>query len=93
VRNSFDATALLWAAGNAAKARLLVEHGADVNAASKQGRTPAGVQDTNCDAVDVSDIASIRLSFPIRGKQQQRRLGSWSSLRIAGRYPVQFFFE
>src|SRR5262245_39121835 len=39
-RNTFDATALLWAARDPEKARLLVEHGADVNAISKQGRTP-----------------------------------------------------
>jgi ankyrin repeat protein len=39
-RNAFDATALIWAAGNPAKARLLLAHGADVNAATRQGRTP-----------------------------------------------------
>ncbi len=39
-RNAMDATALLWAAGDPAKARLLMEHGADVNAQSKMGRTP-----------------------------------------------------
>jgi ankyrin repeat protein len=39
-RNSFGATALVYAAGNEAKARLLVEHGADVNAQTRQGRTP-----------------------------------------------------
>ena len=39
-KNTFDATALLWAAGDAVKARMLVEHHADVNVQSKQGRTP-----------------------------------------------------
>src|SRR6266436_6468931 len=39
-KNAFDATALLWAAGDAVKTRMLVEHDADVNAQSKQGRTP-----------------------------------------------------
>src|SRR5690349_20698694 len=31
-KNSFDATALMWAAGDPVKARLLIERGADVNA-------------------------------------------------------------
>jgi ankyrin repeat protein len=39
-RNAFDATALMWAAGDPAKSRLLIERGANVNARSKQGRTP-----------------------------------------------------
>lgn len=39
-KNSFDATALLWAAGDAVKARMLIEHNAGVNARSKLGRTP-----------------------------------------------------
>ena len=39
-KNSFDATALMWAAGDPVKARILIEHGANVNSVSKQGRTP-----------------------------------------------------
>jgi ankyrin repeat protein len=39
-KDSFGATALVWAAGDAAKAKLLVERGADVNAQTAQGRTP-----------------------------------------------------
>jgi ankyrin repeat protein len=39
-RNDFNATALLWAARNPEKARLLIERGADVGVQSKQGRTP-----------------------------------------------------
>lgn len=39
-RNPMDATALLWAAGDPAKAQMLMDKGADVNAQSKLGRTP-----------------------------------------------------
>jgi ankyrin repeat protein len=38
-RNGFEATPLIWAAGNLAKTRLLIERGADVNARTRQGRT------------------------------------------------------
>jgi len=39
-RNPAGATALMWAAGDAAKAKVLVRAGADVNAISKLCRTP-----------------------------------------------------
>jgi ankyrin repeat protein len=39
-KDDFDATALIWAAGDPAKSRMLIERGADVMAQSKQGRTP-----------------------------------------------------
>jgi len=38
-RNAFDATALIWAAGDAAKVKLLLDSGADVKAVTKQRRT------------------------------------------------------
>ncbi|MEO7650104.1 MAG: ankyrin repeat domain-containing protein, partial [Bryobacteraceae bacterium] len=40
VKNAFDATALLWAGGDASKVKMLLAAGADVNAKSKMGRTP-----------------------------------------------------
>jgi ankyrin repeat protein len=40
LKNTFDATALLWAAGDPVKARMLIEAGADVKARSKQGQSP-----------------------------------------------------
>lgn len=39
-RNAFDATALMWCAGDLAKVRFLLSKGADVTAHSKLGRTP-----------------------------------------------------
>jgi ankyrin repeat protein len=39
-KNSFNATALICAAGDPVKSRMLIEHGADVNVQSQQGRTP-----------------------------------------------------
>lgn len=39
-RNSFDATALIWAAADARKLKMLLDKGADVNSHTKQGRTP-----------------------------------------------------
>src|SRR5579871_4113587 len=39
-KNAFDATALMWCANDLAKVRLLTGKGANVNARSKQGRTP-----------------------------------------------------
>lgn len=39
-KNTFNATALLWCAGDPVKARMLLGHNADVNARSTQGRTP-----------------------------------------------------
>lgn len=38
--NDFDATPLMWCAGDAAKVRLLISKGANVNARSKLGRSP-----------------------------------------------------
>ena len=40
-RNAFQATALIWAGGDAAKSRLLIEHGAEVNVRTQQ---PVGIR-------------------------------------------------
>jgi ankyrin repeat protein len=53
-KDGFGATALVWAAGDAAKAKMLVEHGADVNARTTNGRTPlivAAIHDGNAATV------------------------------------------
>lgn len=39
-RNSVNATALMWAAGDLAKTRMLLEAGAEINVRSDDGRTP-----------------------------------------------------
>ena len=39
-KSAFDATALIWAAGDPEKSRILMGHGADVKVQSKLGRTP-----------------------------------------------------
>ncbi len=39
-RNAFNASALIWAGGDAVKSRMLIERGADVNVRTQQGRTP-----------------------------------------------------
>ena len=54
--NDFDATALLWAARDAAKARLLIERGANVNARSKQGRTPLMVASLRRGGSDIVEL-------------------------------------
>ncbi len=58
-KNNFDATALLWAACDPVKTRTLIEHNADVNAKSKQGRTPVMIA-ARCDGN--SAIVSMLLS-------------------------------
>ncbi|HYP09421.1 MAG TPA: ankyrin repeat domain-containing protein, partial [Bryobacteraceae bacterium] len=53
-QNKFQATALIWADGDAVKSRLLIEHGADVNVRTQQGRTPlmaAAKRNGNADLV------------------------------------------
>ena len=65
-KNTFDVTALLWCANDLAKVQLLVEQGANVNAQSKQRRTPliiAAAQDGNSQTVKLllekgADIAA-----------------------------------
>ena len=39
-QNAFQATALIWAGGDAVKSRMLIEHGADINVRTQQGQTP-----------------------------------------------------
>ena len=54
VKNSFDATALMWCSNQLEKVKLLTDKGADVNARSARGRTPlliAASHDGNADVV------------------------------------------
>jgi ankyrin repeat protein len=53
VKNSFDATALMWGVTNLEKVRLLVEAGADVNARSKQGMTPLLIAASNAGSIEI----------------------------------------
>jgi len=39
-KNSFDETALIWSLHDPAKIKMLIQHGADVNAKAKSGNTP-----------------------------------------------------
>ena len=55
-KNSFDATALMWGAGDPAKVRLLVERGAEVSVRSKQGRTPLSLAATHS-----GNVGAVRL--------------------------------
>ncbi len=53
VKNAFDATALMWCAGNLDKVRLLVDAGANVNARSKQGMTPLLIAASSAGSIDI----------------------------------------
>src|SRR5215467_13764593 len=55
-QNTFHATALIWAGGDAVKSRMLIEHGADINVRTQQGRTAlmaAAKRNGNADLVRV----------------------------------------
>src|SRR5260370_30135208 len=53
VKNTFDATALMWGITNLEKVRLLVDAGADVNARSKQGMTPLLIAASNAGSIEI----------------------------------------
>lgn len=55
-KNAFDATALMWAAADPAKVRLLLDNGSDVNANSKQGRTPFIIAASNNGAKSILQL-------------------------------------
>ena len=53
MKNSFDATPLMWGITNLEKVRLLVDAGADVNARSKQGMTPLLIAANNAGSTEI----------------------------------------
>jgi ankyrin repeat protein len=67
-RNDAGATALMWAAGSLEKARLLVEHGADVNAVSDDGRTPLAIA-----SMEAGNAAVVKFLLEHGAKVNQRR--------------------
>ena len=72
VKNSFDATALMWGITNLEKVRLLVDAGADVNTRSKQGMTPLLIAASNAGSTEIvrlllakgADVNASRASGP-----------------------------
>lgn len=54
--NNFDATPLMWCAGDAAKVRLLLSKGAKVEARSKLGRTPLMIAAYNDGAIETAGL-------------------------------------
>ncbi len=54
--NKFDATPLMWCAGDAAKVRLLLSKGAKADARSKLGRTPLMIAAYNDGAIEAARL-------------------------------------
>jgi ankyrin repeat protein len=77
-RNGFDATPLIWAASNPEKARFLVEHGADVHAKTKQGRTALMIA-AACDGC--SDLVKLLIAKGADAKM--RDTGGTTALQLA----------
>ncbi len=77
-RNAFDATPLIWAAGNLEKLRLLIDRGANVNVKTKQGRTPLMVA-AACDGCS----ASVRLLLEKGADPRAQDIGNDTALMLA----------
>jgi ankyrin repeat protein len=78
-RNSFDATALVWAAADLAKLKLLLSHGADVNARTRLERTPLMVA-AACDGCS----ENVRLLLDQGADVKTQDKGGTTALALAG---------
>jgi ankyrin repeat protein len=64
LRNDMGASALLWAIEDLEKVRVLLDAGADVNAASNFGRTPLGLASSRPDATEMVRLLLARGAKP-----------------------------
>ena len=77
-RNTFNATALIWAAADLRKVKLLVAHKADVNAASKVGHTPLLVAALSDPSIEIVRLL-ISKGADIKAVDNQKKTALYSA--------------